>query len=53
MMKSVYKATTNTSSKKDNFSRASSMIGNSHLGNEQSKLFGVEGGVDFVTSKNE
>jgi hypothetical protein len=29
------------------------MIGNTHLGNEQSKLFGVEGGVDFVTSKDE
>ena len=29
------------------------MIGNTQLGNEQSKYFGVEGGVDFVTSKNE
>jgi hypothetical protein len=29
------------------------MIGNSQLGNQESKLFGVEGGVDFVASKNE
>ena len=29
MMKSVYKATTSTSSKKDNLQRATSMIGNS------------------------
>lgn len=51
MMKSVYNATSGKSTKKDNL-RATSMIGNAQLGNEHSKFFGVEGGVDFVANKN-
>ena len=52
MMKSVYNATSGKSTKKDNLGRATSLIGNAQLGNEHSKFFGVEGGVDFVANKN-